>query len=56
LIRFWEPIGDTLIGTVNVFLQSLAYLLDFDDEISIVDYKESIFSTDVKNFEFHKFE
>ncbi len=40
-IRFWEPIEDILIGTAGVFLQSLAYLLDFDDEINIVDYKVS---------------
>jgi hypothetical protein len=40
--RFWEPVEDILIGTAGVFLQSLAYLLDFDDEVGIVDYKESI--------------
>jgi hypothetical protein len=44
LFRFWEPVEDVLIGTANVFLQNLAYLLDFDDETSIVDYKASIFS------------
>ncbi len=32
---------DILIGTAGVFLQSLAYLLDFDDEVGIVDYKAS---------------
>ncbi|UJR22741.1 hypothetical protein I4U23_025773 [Adineta vaga] len=36
---FWEPVEDVLIGTANVFVQSLAYLLDFDDEVAIVDYK-----------------
>ncbi|CAF0894638.1 unnamed protein product, partial [Didymodactylos carnosus] len=36
---FWEPVEDLLLGTANVFLQSLAYSLDFDDEICIVDYK-----------------
>lgn len=40
--RFWEPIEDVLLGTANAFLQSLAYSLDFADEISIVDYKVSI--------------
>ena len=37
--RFWEPVEDLLLGTANVFLQSLAYSLDFADEICIVDYK-----------------
>ncbi|UJR26288.1 hypothetical protein I4U23_007626 [Adineta vaga] len=36
---FWEPIEDVLIGTASAFLQSLAYSLDFADEICIVDYK-----------------
>ncbi|CAF4294306.1 unnamed protein product, partial [Adineta steineri] len=36
---FWEPVEDLLLGTANVFLQSLAYSLDFADEICIVDYK-----------------
>jgi hypothetical protein len=44
VFRFWEPVEDVLIGTANVFLQNLAYLLDFDDETSIVDYKASIVS------------
>jgi hypothetical protein len=39
--RFWEPVENILIGTANVFLQSLAYSLDFADEICIVDYKVS---------------
>ncbi|XP_064640023.1 kinesin-like protein KIF28 isoform X2 [Lineus longissimus] len=36
---FWEPAEDVLIGTSNVFLQSLGYALDFDDKISVTDYK-----------------
>ncbi|CAF4626294.1 unnamed protein product [Rotaria sp. Silwood1] len=36
---FWEPVEDILLGTANVFLQSLAYSLDFADEVCIVDYK-----------------
>lgn len=36
---FWEPTEDVLIGTGNIFLQSLAYALDFDDHITIADYK-----------------
>ena len=36
---FWEPTEDVLIGTANVFLQSLAYALDFNDKLSITDYK-----------------
>ncbi|CAF3702022.1 unnamed protein product, partial [Rotaria sordida] len=36
---FWEPIEDILLGTATAFLQSLAYSLDFADEICIVDYK-----------------
>ena len=38
---FWEPAEDVLIGTANVFLQSLAYALDFDDKLSITDFKVS---------------
>jgi len=36
---FWEPPEDVLIGTANVFLQSLSYALDFDDKLSVTDYK-----------------
>ncbi|CAF3629264.1 unnamed protein product [Adineta steineri] len=36
---FWEPAEDILLGTANLFVQSLAYLLDFNDEITITDYK-----------------
>ncbi|BFZ12722.1 hypothetical protein BsWGS_15761 [Bradybaena similaris] len=36
---FWEPAEDVLIGTANVFLQSLSYALDFADELSVTDYK-----------------
>jgi hypothetical protein len=35
-------VEDILLGTANVFLQSLAYSLDFADEICIVDYKVRI--------------
>ena len=28
-----------MIGTANVFLQSLSYALDFDDKLTITDYK-----------------
>ena len=36
---FWEPIEDVLIGTASVFLQSLSYALDFEDKLTITDYK-----------------
>ncbi|RDD47595.1 Kinesin-like protein KIF28P [Trichoplax sp. H2] len=36
---FWEPPEDVLIGTASIFLQSLAYGLDFDDRLTITDYK-----------------
>ncbi len=36
---FWEPSEDVLIGTANVFLQSLGYALDFDDQLTVTDYK-----------------
>ena len=36
---FWEPTEDVLIGSANVFLQSLSYALDFEDKITITDYK-----------------
>ncbi|XP_072169328.1 kinesin-like protein KIF28P [Diadema setosum] len=36
---FWEPPEDIAIGTANVFLQSLAYALDFDDKVTITDFK-----------------
>lgn len=36
---FWEPPEDVLIGTANVFLQSLSYALDFDDKLAVTDYK-----------------
>jgi len=38
---FWEPPEDVLIGSANVFLQSLSYALDFDDKLTITDYKGS---------------
>ncbi|XP_038077973.1 kinesin-like protein KIF28P isoform X3 [Patiria miniata] len=36
---FWEPPEDVLIGTANVFLQSLSYYLDFDDKVAVTDFK-----------------
>ena len=36
---FWEPTEDVLIGTASVFLQSLSYALDFEDKLTITDYK-----------------
>lgn len=36
---FWEDIEDVLIGTANLFLQSLAFALDFDDKLTVTDYK-----------------
>lgn len=36
---FWEPPEDVLIGTCNVFLQSLSYALDFDDRLIVTDFK-----------------
>jgi kinesin family member 1 len=36
---FWEPVEDTLIGTANIFLQSLGYALDFEDCLTITDFK-----------------
>ncbi|XP_023930292.1 kinesin-like protein KIF28P isoform X2 [Lingula anatina] len=36
---FWEPTEDVLIGTANVFLQSLGYALDFEDTLTVTDYK-----------------
>lgn len=36
---FEDPAEDVLIGTANVFLQSLSYALDFDDKLAVTDYK-----------------
>lgn len=36
---FWEAPEDTLVGTANVFLQSLSYCLEFEDRIIVADYK-----------------
>ena len=36
---FWEPPEAVRIGTASVFLQSLSFALDFDDKLSITDYK-----------------
>lgn len=46
---FWEPPEDVLIGTASVFLQSLSYALDFDDKLSITDYKGEEVATVVIN-------
>uniref|UniRef100_H2ZMC6 Kinesin-like protein n=1 Tax=Ciona savignyi TaxID=51511 RepID=H2ZMC6_CIOSA len=44
---FFDPPEDVMLGTANVFLQSLSYLLDFDDRLAITDYKglDTIFLT-----------
>jgi len=36
---FEDPLEDILVGSSNVFLQSLSYALDFDDKLAITDYK-----------------
>ncbi|GFS07871.1 kinesin-related protein 1 [Elysia marginata] len=36
---FWEPTEDILIGTADIFLQSLVNAMDFFDQLSITDYK-----------------
>ncbi|OAF69255.1 hypothetical protein A3Q56_02996 [Intoshia linei] len=36
---FWEPTEDVVIGTANMFLQSLVHNLDMYDELTITDYK-----------------
>lgn len=37
---FWEPATtDILIGSVHVFLQSLAYQIDLQENLAITDYK-----------------
>jgi len=36
---FFDPLENVLVGTVSVFLQSLAYGLDVDDNLLITDYK-----------------
>ena len=38
---FYDPPEDVIVGTANVFLQSLSYALDFDDKLAITDYKVS---------------
>ncbi|PVD20791.1 hypothetical protein C0Q70_18952 [Pomacea canaliculata] len=54
---FWEPTEDVLIGTASVFLQSLSYALDFDDRLTITDYKgqeEGRLYIYVRSAEIHK--
>lgn len=37
---FWEPAdADVLIGSVHVYLQSLAYKIELDENLQITDYK-----------------
>jgi|SRR6218665_334117 len=36
---FWEPVEDALIGTASIFLQSLSYVLDFEDHLTITNFK-----------------
>ena len=36
---FYDPTEDVMVGSANVFLQSLSYALDFDDKLVITDYK-----------------
>ncbi len=36
---FWEPPESLFIGTASVFLQSLAYFMDFDEIVTVNDYK-----------------
>eukprot|EP00050_Salpingoeca_kvevrii_P021558 m.112316 g.112316 ORF g.112316 m.112316 type:complete len:1027 (-) comp9395_c0_seq1:200-3280(-) len=36
---FFEPLEDVLVGTSNLFLQGLAYGLDLEDTLDVVDYK-----------------
>lgn len=36
---FWEPVEETLIGTASIFLQSLSYVLDFEDRLTVTSYK-----------------
>ncbi|XP_031552052.1 kinesin-like protein KIF28P [Actinia tenebrosa] len=46
---FWEDVEDVLIGTANLFLQSLGFALDFDDKLTVTDYKGSEEATLVVN-------
>ena len=36
---FFDPPEDLMVGSANVFLQSLSYALDFEDKLVITDYK-----------------
>ncbi|GAB1601979.1 hypothetical protein Ahia01_000476500 [Argonauta hians] len=36
---FWEAAEEELVGTANIFLQSLSYNLQFEDSILVSDYK-----------------
>lgn len=36
---FWAAAGDILIGSVRVYLQSLCYMIEFEEKLAITDYK-----------------
>jgi kinesin family protein 1 len=36
---FWEPVDCLYVGMANVFLQSLVYLMDFSDTLTVYDFK-----------------
>ena len=36
---FWDPPADIFIGSVYVYLQSLAYQIDIDETMSITNYQ-----------------
>ena len=37
---FWEdPNTDVYIGSVHVYLQSLAYMIELEENLTITDYK-----------------
>lgn len=36
---FWEPVEDALIGTASIFLQSLSFVLDFEDHLTVTNFK-----------------
>jgi hypothetical protein len=37
---FWEPVDtDILIGSVHVYLQSIAYLIEVEENLTITDFK-----------------
>ena len=39
---FWEdPSTEVMIGTVHVYLQSLAYMIELEEQLRISDYRGS---------------